>query len=47
MRNGDYTITKSHSTSSILPYGLHCKNQIIGFFKTSKEAEDKHERLTK
>jgi hypothetical protein len=47
MQNGEYTITKSHSVGSILPYGLHHKSNTIGFFKTADEAKQKHQEVSK
>lgn len=47
MKNGEWTISKSHSPSSIYPYGLHHNATLHGHFKTLKEAQAKHGELVK
>lgn len=47
MQNDTYTITKSHSPSSILPYGLFEGNRLIGHFKTLEMTQAKHREVTK
>lgn len=47
LQNGDFTISKSFSEASILPYGLHEKSATIGFFKTADEAKAKYKEITK
>jgi ATP-dependent phosphoenolpyruvate carboxykinase len=47
LQNGEYTITKSNSVASILPYGLHHKNMMSQFFKTADEAKEKFNEIIK
>ena len=45
LRNGDWTISKSHSISSIYPYGLFHNGKNHGFYKTVDEAKKECEKL--
>ncbi len=46
-QNDGWTISKSYSQCSVLPYGLHEGNKTIGFFTTEIEAKNKYNELIK